>query len=77
MALHCNASESFASSTAFATDSWPTVAGCFEPRWPHDPQVPARLSVSPSESDIFARLPISLQQHRGPFWCGEFPRLQR
>ena len=77
VALYYNASAWFASLTEFSAAVWPTVAGCFEPCWPHDPQAPARLLVSPSEFALVARLTVALQRHRGPCWHEECPNLQR
>ena len=72
VSLHNNAYASFASLTAFAAPVWTTVAGCFA----HDPQAPARLLVSTSESNLVARLPVALQRHCRLCWRDVFPHLQ-
>ena len=77
VALYCNASASFAPSTAFVAAVCPTVAGCFAPRCSYDPHAPSRLSVSQSESTLVARLPGSLEQNIGPCWLGAFLHLQQ
>ena len=73
--LNYNTSTWYASSTAFAAAIWPTIAGCFAPHWTHDPHASVRLSVSPYEAALVARLLVALQRDRGPSWCDAFPCL--
>ena len=70
------ASAYLASSIAFDAAVWPTVAGCFAPRFPHDPQAPARLSESPCELGLVTRLPLDLRRHCSPCWHDAYTRLQ-
>ena len=67
-ALQHIASELPASFLAFTAYVWPTVTGCFAPRWPHYLQALAQSSESLSGLSLSEGLNGAIIRHFSPFW---------